>query len=75
VVPNVGETVRHGFGGAVCGVCVSNCTGEVGKRGRLTATDLLGEVLEERSRALDVAELEYALEDLWDWVRDCGHEW
>ena len=45
------------------------------REARLTATDLLGEALEERSRALDVAELEYALEDLWDWVRDCRPEW
>jgi hypothetical protein len=37
----------------------------------LTISDLLGEILEERGGGLDVVKLEYALEDLWDWVREC----
>lgn len=44
------------------------------RRGRLTATDLLGEVLEERGGALDVAEFEDGLEQLWVWVSECGIE-
>lgn len=46
----------------------------MGRKGRLTATDLIGEVLEERGGVLDVAELEDALEELWDWVSECRIE-
>jgi hypothetical protein len=62
MVTDVVETMGNSFGCATCAQRSVNVM--IAWKEVLTFTDLLGEVLEERSGRLDVVELENALEDL-----------